>query len=1411
MRSGGLSVVFQAADRRNGGQKVALKIINIQPSEEALLRRIEREIKILSALSHPHVVGCLGSGSLQDGRPYLILEWLEGEDLSDFKQRAPMTLRRVLEVSGQIADALAAAHNLGIIHRDVKPANVFLIKPEVNARPDCRVIDFGVAKMPHASAAITRAGAILGTPSYMAPEQATYAMDVDARADVFSLGVVAFEILTGRLPWQSTTDLARLARILVEPAIGVLAVNPDVPPIVAELIDSMLRLEPKERVGSARLVHDRVAAALRELPAALLDTTFTRDKELLSTFVSEDTADLPLPGGDPAEAPAPVELPDEVFEGSRDMATEGVRLDEVVRGVILAEEQKVAVVDAVRAPSRKVRRAEAEPSPPLPRSSSLATEAVPAPSRSELSPRVEAVPAKDSVIPEIEGSEPTQILGGPRAPPVPALVVRTLSKKEVSIDPPPKVVSGPAPQASRAPGLASLRRGGFDDRLSYVQGTEARLFGRVQELEALGNVVLRPLNLERPSYTVVVGPAGIGKTRLRVELTKTIRKLPKAPVVFAGRAEESGRSSPYSFLRRMLREEVHIHSDDPPETQRHKLMELVPPGDELRRLLSSAEPPPPGFEDGDREGTSERTRFSTEEVWSERPSMVSALRDAFGTSVEDPFDRDEDRATLAAFLAQAMKVPWPDIPPLEAARRDPRVMGGQICRALDIVLRWRASKRGLVALVDDAHLADQPSAFVLGNLVKPDRNLRVVLVVFTLPNVLEEDSVRASFPLAGAKVLELEPLDLRASRELARSLVGRPLEASALEVLVKRAGGNPLFLEQLVRAVRATEALVLGDGGELALVGLEGSRREDDRVIPPTVAAAVAARISRLEHGLQRVLSTAAVFGEVFWTEGVARLLEESLEETALLLDRLIVENLVRRRAASRYRRQNELEFTHAVIRSVALARLKRKRRGRLEKLALEYLESVGEQDEATLAEHVACSGRPAQAAVMYATAAEGSLGLGAVGPAAALADEGLALAEVGTIDPAARRRLLLVSERVALLAGDFGAAREALSGLSELATTGAERAELEERGARAALEARRFSDAMERAERARELWEAEGSAEGQARARVTRAEALEVLGDGRAALRELVVAQAAFSSGADDAGRAQTTGGLARIAVASGDYRTAENRFREALVHAQAARDGGGALSASVGLAEVARLSGHLAKASELLDDARRSASTLEHHLWIEVERARIAAEDSRGDEAEQRFDRAVDAAKGRRELESARNRLVLARAQLTLSPPGGPAPKAGLARAGAIAAELREVLEQVKTGEPRLRLAVEVMLALGLSLAGQTAEARVICAAAMGRFNAEGAVYGDEPPRLLAVHARVLELAGEKAELVRAALRTAVEHADSVVSRLDRKMRKFYLERSVTRGVLGSAERAGIEVRRDPETYRLTVTRGA
>src|SRR5262249_36504102 len=154
----------------------------------------------------------------------------------------------------------------------------------------------------------------------------------------------------------------------------------------------------------------------------------------------------------------------------------------------------------------------------------------------------------------------------------------------------------------------------------------------------------------------------------------------------------------------------------------------------------------------------------------------------------------EEHDTVAAFLARALHIPYSSNPTYALAERDPRLMGDQIRRAFDVVLRHIAAERGLLVLVDDAHFLDPQSAFVLRELVRPSRNQRVVLVAFALPQLLEGEGSRSPLAAVPARGMELEPLDARASREFARSLVRGSLESSALELLVKRAAGNPLYL-----------------------------------------------------------------------------------------------------------------------------------------------------------------------------------------------------------------------------------------------------------------------------------------------------------------------------------------------------------------------------------------------------------------------------------------------------------------------------------------------------------------------------------------------------------------------------------------------------------------------------------------
>src|SRR5262245_12741836 len=189
--SGGMGTVFRATDRR-AGEKVALKVLRYE--DEDTRARFEREATLLAALEHPRIVRYIDHGIAAD-ELYLAMEWLDGEDLARRLRRGPLSGVESVALAGSIADAPAAAPARRVGHRDVKPSNAFLVNGDLGA---VKLLDFGIARTSAATRVRTGTGIALGTPSYMAPEQARGERTIDARADVFSLGCVLFECLTGR-------------------------------------------------------------------------------------------------------------------------------------------------------------------------------------------------------------------------------------------------------------------------------------------------------------------------------------------------------------------------------------------------------------------------------------------------------------------------------------------------------------------------------------------------------------------------------------------------------------------------------------------------------------------------------------------------------------------------------------------------------------------------------------------------------------------------------------------------------------------------------------------------------------------------------------------------------------------------------------------------------------------------------------------------------------------------------------------------------------------------------------------------------------------------------------------------------------------------------------------------------------
>lgn len=251
--AGGMGVVYKARDRVSG-QLVALKVMGRVGAEGRA--RFEREAKAIAALSHPSIVKLVCTGQTADDSPFIAMEWVDGEDLSALLARGALSIDATLRVATQVADALACAHAAGLVHRDIKPSN--LILSDADARV-VKLVDFGLARSQDLSRDVTTTGSVLGTPGYMAPEQARGSVGAAPSADVFSLGAVLFECLTRRQAFPGDNPFEVLARLLLEEAPSVRRYAPDVPEPIERFVASLLEREPSRRPSDGASVRDLIA------------------------------------------------------------------------------------------------------------------------------------------------------------------------------------------------------------------------------------------------------------------------------------------------------------------------------------------------------------------------------------------------------------------------------------------------------------------------------------------------------------------------------------------------------------------------------------------------------------------------------------------------------------------------------------------------------------------------------------------------------------------------------------------------------------------------------------------------------------------------------------------------------------------------------------------------------------------------------------------------------------------------------------------------------------------------------------------------------------------------------------------------------------------------------------------------
>lgn len=253
---GGMAAVYKAyqpAMDRN----VALKILPRHfASDPGFLTRFQREARIIANLQHPHILPVFDYGE-QDGYTFIVMPFVETGTLTDELERGPLSLPRAEQVVRQLCSALAYAHQRGVVHRDLKPSNVL-----IDEGGNCFLTDFGIAKMVEATVQITQTGAIIGTPAYMSPEQIR-GDDLDGRSDLYSLGIVLYEMLTGRPPYQAETPPAIFVKHLNDPLPMPRQFKPDLPERVQEVLLKALAKDREDRFADAEEFTSAFESAVR--------------------------------------------------------------------------------------------------------------------------------------------------------------------------------------------------------------------------------------------------------------------------------------------------------------------------------------------------------------------------------------------------------------------------------------------------------------------------------------------------------------------------------------------------------------------------------------------------------------------------------------------------------------------------------------------------------------------------------------------------------------------------------------------------------------------------------------------------------------------------------------------------------------------------------------------------------------------------------------------------------------------------------------------------------------------------------------------------------------------------------------------------------------------------------------------
>ena len=555
--AGGMGTVYRARDLTTGAT-VAVKVLTGREVREA--QRFDQEASILAGLVHPAIVRYIAHGVADNGARYIAMEWLDGEDLAARLSRQHPTVTETVAIARRTAEALAHAHRMGVVHRDIKPGNLFLPGGAIDR---LKVLDFGIARLTSGARKLTRTGSVIGTPGYMAPELVRGARDITPRADVFSLGCVMFQCLTGRAVFEAEAPTALLAKILLVEPPRVRDVAPQIPAAVDEVVAQMLAKDPLDRLADAEAVLDALAGlgpvgderatggARTGLPTAVLTAS---ERRIACVVIAGPSATgerrwggQTPPAADPYEEGVIAGQLRHLLSIEEDLVRQyGARIHPLPDGsvVVSLPEQEQATDQAARAARCALAMRNALPGVALVVSTGQG--------------RFSAWSAVGAVI-----DNGMRLLRG-----TPAGAIRLDDVAAGLLDPRFEV---------RRDGTAPYLRGERDafGVQRQLLGKATPFVGRGREMSMLTNLYAGTVAESVATPVLVIGAAGVGKSRLRQELLDWVQRQPDRAEVLFGGVDAVAAGAPFAMLARAIRRAAGIVDGEPIEARREKLAARV--------------------------------------------------------------------------------------------------------------------------------------------------------------------------------------------------------------------------------------------------------------------------------------------------------------------------------------------------------------------------------------------------------------------------------------------------------------------------------------------------------------------------------------------------------------------------------------------------------------------------------------------------------------------------------------------------------------------------------------------------------------------------------------------------------------------------------------------------------------------